>query len=135
MKFRKRKKILPGVYVNFSKSGISTTIGGKGLSVNVGKRGSYLNTSIPGTGLYNRIKVNTGGRPTHSSKKNKYSACIIAFLFGGIGLHRFYLEQYGFGFLYLLFCWTLIPLLLSWLDGFLFLLVSESHFERKYNHT
>ncbi|MBL4708427.1 MAG: DUF4236 domain-containing protein [Flavobacteriales bacterium] len=64
MRFRKRTKLFPGVYLNFSKSGISTTIGVPGLSVNVGEKGTYLNTGIPGTGLYDRQKI--GGR---SNKK------------------------------------------------------------------
>jgi len=64
--YRKRIKIIPGVHLNFSKRGISTTIGFKGASLNFGKSGTYLNTSIPGTGLYNRQKVsgnNSNGLP------------------------------------------------------------------------
>ena len=41
--FRKRIKILPGVTLNLSKSGVSATVGRKGASVSVGKRGTYLN--------------------------------------------------------------------------------------------
>lgn len=59
MNFRKRAKIMPGVYLNLSKSGISTTIGPKGLNVNFGKNGTYLNTGIPGTGLYDRQRLDT----------------------------------------------------------------------------
>ncbi|GHU66596.1 hypothetical protein FACS189447_07800 [Spirochaetia bacterium] len=59
-KFRKRVKIAPGVNLNFSKSGVSTTVGGKGASVNLGKNGAYLNTGIPGTGIYDRKKIGGG---------------------------------------------------------------------------
>ena len=55
--FRRRKKIAPGVYINMSKKGISTTIGPKGASMTFGPNGTYLNTSIPGTGMYNRRKI------------------------------------------------------------------------------
>jgi len=55
--FRKRVKIIPGVHLNFSKKGISTTIGVKGASINLSSSGNYLNTSIPGLGLYNRQKL------------------------------------------------------------------------------
>lgn len=55
--FRKRIKIAPGVRINLSKSGISTTIGRRGASVSIGKNGTYLNTGIPGTGLYSRQKI------------------------------------------------------------------------------
>jgi hypothetical protein len=68
MLFRKSIKIAPGLKLNLSKSGISSTIGGKGLSVNIGTRGAYLNTGIPGTGISNRTKLdgktkNNSGNP------------------------------------------------------------------------
>lgn len=56
-RFQKRIKILPGVRLNISKSGISTTIGGRGASVNIGKRGVYGNAGIPGTGLSMRERL------------------------------------------------------------------------------
>lgn len=60
MRFRRKAKLFPGVYLNFSKSGISTTLGVPGASVNLGKQGAYLNTGIPGTGLYDRQKIGGG---------------------------------------------------------------------------
>lgn len=57
LKFKRRQKLFPGVYLNFSTRGISTTIGIKGFNVNVGSKGTYLNTGIPGTGLYDRKKI------------------------------------------------------------------------------
>ena len=65
-RFRKCITIFPGVRLNISKSGISFSFGTKGASVNVNEDGAYLNTSIPGTGLYNRQKI-------YSSKDNKGS--------------------------------------------------------------
>jgi hypothetical protein len=56
-KYRKRVKILPGFYLNLSKSGMSATVGMKGFSVNMGKNGTYLNTGIPGTGIYDRVRL------------------------------------------------------------------------------
>jgi hypothetical protein len=55
--YRRRIKIIPGVHLNFSKNGISTSIGVRGASVTFGKKGTYLNTSIPGLGLSNRQKL------------------------------------------------------------------------------
>ena len=55
--FRKRIKVIPGVHLNLSKSGISTSIGVKGASVTFGKSGSYLNTSVPVLGINNRHKL------------------------------------------------------------------------------
>lgn len=60
MRFRRKAKLFPGVYINFSKSGISTTLGVPGASINFGKQGAYLNTGIPGTGLYDRQKIGGG---------------------------------------------------------------------------
>ncbi|WP_271711652.1 DUF4236 domain-containing protein [Marinigracilibium pacificum] len=67
MKFRKRVKILPGVVINLSRSGVSTTIGPKGVNVNIGKKGAYLNTGIPGTGLYNRKKIADSKKSTDNT--------------------------------------------------------------------
>jgi hypothetical protein len=55
--YRRRIKIIPGVHLNFSKSGISTSIGVRGASITLGKNGTYLNTGIPGTGLSNRQRL------------------------------------------------------------------------------
>ena len=61
MKYRKRVTLFPGVRLNISRSGISTTVGVPGASVNLGRRGAYLNTGIPGTGIYDRRRI--GGAP------------------------------------------------------------------------
>ena len=64
--YRKRVKIAPGVHLNFSKNGVSTSIGPKGAKITFGKNGTYMNTSIPGTGLYSRQKIG-GGMGTSST--------------------------------------------------------------------
>ncbi len=51
IRFRKSMKIAPGVRVNLSKSGVSTSVGGRGARVNVSKRGTRTTLSAPGTGL------------------------------------------------------------------------------------
>jgi Protein of unknown function (DUF4236) len=51
-RFQRRISILPGVRLNFSRSGVSTTIGVRGASVTLGGRtGPTANLGIPGTGL------------------------------------------------------------------------------------
>ncbi|MBR6287033.1 MAG: DUF4236 domain-containing protein [Bacteroidaceae bacterium] len=67
--FRKRVKIAPGVHLNFSKSGISTSIGPKGAKMTFGKNGVYMNTGIPGTGLYKRQKI-SGSKALSSNNNN-----------------------------------------------------------------
>ncbi|MEM9766081.1 MAG: DUF4236 domain-containing protein, partial [Pseudomonadota bacterium] len=49
MRFRKSVKIAPGVRMNFSKSGVSASVGGRGGRINVGKRGIRSTISVPGT--------------------------------------------------------------------------------------
>ncbi|TJY34074.1 DUF4236 domain-containing protein [Pontimicrobium aquaticum] len=71
MRYRNRIKVAPGLNINLSKSGISTTIGPRGANVNIGKSGAYLNTGIPGTGLYNRTKISSSER--NSIKNNTVS--------------------------------------------------------------
>jgi hypothetical protein len=48
----RRIKIAPGVTINVSKSGLSTSFGPKGAKITVGKRGVRKTVGIPGTGMY-----------------------------------------------------------------------------------
>ena len=66
MGVRKTINIFKGLKMNVSKSGVSFTVrGGKGVSANIGPKGLFLNTGIPGTGLYDRRKLLDfgGGQP------------------------------------------------------------------------
>ena len=56
---RKTIKLLPWVKLNINKTGMSLSIGPRGAKLNISKKGVYFNTSIPGTGLYNKTKVGT----------------------------------------------------------------------------
>lgn len=69
MRFRKSINIFKGVKLNFSKSGVSLTVGGKGVSANIGKKGLFLNTSLPGTGLYDRKKIVDFGTDARKASK------------------------------------------------------------------
>ena len=73
IRFAKSIKIGNFLRLNFSKSGLSATLGKKGASVNIGGKGAYLNLSpsavgIKGTGLSYRQKI-AGGLKKNSSKK------------------------------------------------------------------
>ena len=65
--------------------------------------------------------------------KSKTSAGILALFLGGLGVHRFYLNQVGLGILYLVFCWTFIPAIIALVDGIIFLTQSDEAFNNKYN--
>ena len=56
-RFQKRLSILPGVRINLSKGGVSTSLGPRGADVNIGRDGVTTNAGIPGTGLSYRSKV------------------------------------------------------------------------------
>jgi Protein of unknown function (DUF4236) len=71
--YRRRIKIIPGVHLNLSKSGISASIGVKGASITLGKKGTYLNSSIPGLGIYNRQKL-SGNNKHPLDKIPEYSS-------------------------------------------------------------
>ena len=70
--FRKRIKIAPGIHLNLSKGGISTSIGPRGAKVTIGKNGTYLNKGVPGTGLYSREKLSCGNNSSNSG-------CVMVF--------------------------------------------------------
>jgi hypothetical protein len=57
IRFRKSVKLFPGVRLNFSGGGVSTTIGVRGASINLGKRAAHLNVGIPGSGLSYRTRL------------------------------------------------------------------------------
>lgn len=68
MAFRIRKsfKVAPGIRLNVSKSGISTSLGGKVTTVNLSKRGTKVTSSIPGTGI-STSKLYGGSKAAKSS--------------------------------------------------------------------
>lgn len=75
-------------------------------------------------------------RTNHSvrseSGKDRMTAALLALFLGGIGAHKFYLGRTGIGILYLLFFWTFIPALISFIEGIIFLTMSDSDFVKKY---
>jgi Protein of unknown function (DUF4236) len=62
-RFRKTIKLFPGLKLNLSNSGISTSIGVPGATVNLSKRGTRGTVGIPGTGA--SYSENLSG-PTHT---------------------------------------------------------------------
>jgi TM2 domain-containing membrane protein YozV len=65
--------------------------------------------------------------------KSKSTAILLALLLGGLGVHKFYLDQPGQGILYLLFCWTFIPAILGLLEAIVYASMSQEAFDAKYN--
>jgi TM2 domain-containing membrane protein YozV len=63
--------------------------------------------------------------------KSKVVAGVLALLLGGLGIHRFYLGQW-WGIFYLLFCWTLIPSFIAFIEGIVFLVSDDATWNAKY---
>lgn len=72
-----------------------------------------------------------GARQRVTPGKNKTVAGLLAIFLGGLGIHRFYLGQW-WGLFYLLFCWTLIPSIVAFIEGIVFLVSSDQKWEMKY---
>jgi TM2 domain-containing membrane protein YozV len=73
-----------------------------------------------------------GVRQLMRSAKSKMTAGLLALFLGGLGIHKFYLGKGGLGILYLVFCWTLIPALISFFEGIFLLMMSDEKFSEKY---
>ena len=66
-------------------------------------------------------------------KKDKVVAVILCWLFGWIGIHKFYLGQSSSGIFYLLFFWTAIPAIIAFFEFFILAFMSETEFNRQFN--
>ncbi|RXI99556.1 DUF4236 domain-containing protein [Anaerobacillus alkaliphilus] len=56
-RFQKRVRVAPGLRLNISKRGVSTSFGKRGVSVTLGRRGLYGNLGLPGSGLSYRSRL------------------------------------------------------------------------------
>ncbi len=90
-RFQKRISILPGVRINLSKSGVSTSLGPRGADVNIGKDGVTANAGIPGTGLSYRQKVGgaSAGAGATTKKAGKGGVLAVLLVIGGLGVWGF----------------------------------------------
>lgn len=71
--------------------------------------------------------------------KNKNVAAILAIIFGGFGVHKFYLREPGSGIFYMLLTFITAGLrfpvgyILGWIDAFVLFTMDEEKFDQKYN--
>ena len=61
-------------------------------------------------------------------EKNRIIAALLAFFGGSIGLHKFYMGNIASGIMYIIFWWTAIPSILSFIDGISLLCMTDSKF-------
>ncbi len=65
--------------------------------------------------------------------KSKIAAGLLAIFLGGFGIHKFYLGKTGMGILYLVFCWTYIPAMVSFVEGIIYLCSNDENFQLKHH--
>lgn len=65
--------------------------------------------------------------------KNKNTAGILAFFLGGLGGHKFYLNNWVLGIVYASFCWTFIPAIIAFIEAIMLFSMSDENFNEKYN--
>jgi TM2 domain-containing membrane protein YozV len=65
--------------------------------------------------------------------KDKNIAALLAFFLGSVGAHKFYLGQIGWGIVYLLFSWTLIPYFAAIIEFIMLALMDQDEFNRRFN--
>lgn len=65
--------------------------------------------------------------------KTKSTAALLAFILGGLGVHKFYLGQPVQGILYVLLCWTFFPAFIAMIECIVYLTMSQQEFDRRYN--
>ena len=96
-RFRKSIKLFPGVRVNLSKSGISTSIGKPGATINLSRRGTRGTVGIPGSGIsYSETKSNSlhssvNTNPDNPQEPTKGMSMGALLLWGILGLFVFIL--------------------------------------------
>ena len=57
LRFRRSKKIAPGIRLNASKRGLCVRLGPRGAGLSIGPSGTRVSAGIPGTGLYATEKI------------------------------------------------------------------------------
>ena len=65
--------------------------------------------------------------------KSKVAAGLLGIFLGSLGIHKFYLGRWGWGVIYLLFCWTYIPGIVGFIEGIVYLVSNDESFARKHD--
>lgn len=66
--------------------------------------------------------------------RNKIVAALLAIFIGGLGIHKFYLGRIFQGIIYIIFCWTGIPSIVAFIEGIVYLVMTDKDFNKKYNY-
>lgn len=75
--------------------------------------------------------TNSGTSLQAKTSKSRVTTSLLAILLGGLGIHFFYLEAWGWGLVSILLCWTYLPTIAGLILGIRYLTMSDKEFERK----
>lgn len=75
---------------------------------------SGININVQNT---NSVPQQAYQQSFHGKAVNKVIYCVLAFVLGGLGAHKFYSGRIAIGFVYLLFCWTYIPAIVGLIEA------------------
>ena len=107
IRFRKTFRILPGVKINLSRGGISTTVGPRGFHLTFNKSGVRQSVGIPGSGLSESsyLMKNEPDASTHQKPEAERDGsevgcfpwgCLLFILIAVVGI---YMGANAFGFI------------------------------------
>ena len=68
---------------------------------------------------------------------DKNTTAILALIFGAIGLHKFYVGAWGWGLIHIIALLMLLGLftgLIAFIEGVIFLFMSNADFDKRYNN-
>lgn len=99
VRFRRTFKILPGVRINVSKHGISTTVGPRGMHLTFNRYGVRQDLGLPGTGLSESSYIIGGNRSKETERSEDDAARHVRSIHHGEGMGC---ELPGCGCLFLL---------------------------------
>lgn len=88
LRFQRRVRILPGVTLNFSRRGVSTSVGVRGARVTFGHGQRRITTGLPGTGLsYTTVRRarREAGEPPRKKPHWLLALLVVVLLVGVLG--------------------------------------------------
>lgn len=98
------------------------------LSLYVGEK-DYSREKTIDSVRQDTLPSNSGAKPA----KNKLAAALLAIFLGGFGAHKFYMGNTKMGICYLLLSFTMIPSIVSIVEGVIYLLDTDEAFNLRIN--
>lgn len=111
---------------NFAEDGIANGSSSADWNIDSGR------SDAERTPLYSRSSRGIPDGEKGRVIKTKIIAALLGIFFGSFGAHKFYMGKTGWGVLYLLFCWTIIPGVVGFVEGVRYLFMSLDDFYFQY---